>query len=227
MKKIIISIFLFFPICLFAQSIDDIGKIILGVNISKSSTAETQSLSDQLKNKLAQIATQSGYSAFGTNNLFVISPNVVVNSTDMAEGGMKNIYVVKGELFLSIQERDNNVVYSSIAIPFSGSATSKDRAIKNAIVDIDFKAVEPCFSTAKEKILSYYENKQDVIFARANTYLANNQFDEAITCLMTVPEELSALYKKSLTRANEIYKLKQEEEQRRLKAEIAQYNSAI
>lgn len=227
MKRIIISFFLSFPISLFAQNIDDIGRIVIGVHISKSSSAETQNLSDPLKNKLSQIITQSGYSAFGGNNLFVITPNVIVNSTDMAEGGMRNVFIVKGELFLSIQERDNSVVYSSISIPFTGTATSKDRAIRNAIVDIDYRVVEPCFMAAKEKILSYYEDKQDVIFVRVNTYLAHNQFDEAITCLMTVPEELSSLYKKSLTRANEIYKLKQEDEQRKIKEEITKYNNAI
>jgi len=228
MKKIIIIVTsLLLSVSLFSQSIEDIGKIVVGVKIMPNSSVETKNLQDLLKNKLSQLATQAGYSALGTNNIFNLSPNIIINSTDVAEGGMKNIYLIKGELYLSIQEAEKGIVYSSVSFPFKGSATTKDRAVRNAIVDITYTDIRQCFDEAKAKILRYYETQQDVIFSRANTYLANNQFDEAITCLLSIPTELSSLYQKSLAKANEVYKLKKEEEQRQLAAEIEQYNNEL
>ena len=54
----------------------------------QNGTFVTPTASLQLQNKLSQLATQAGYSSYG-NNLFVISPNVIVNTIDKAEGGMK------------------------------------------------------------------------------------------------------------------------------------------
>lgn len=210
MRKYIVFIFLtLWCEITFAQDIQDIGKIVLGVDISPNASAETKTLWPQLQNKLRQLATQGGYSSYGDND-FVICPNVIINNCDMAEGGMKNVYLVSGDLYLTIQDKNNGNVYSNLSYPFKNSALARDKAIRNGILNISYNSISALFDEAKAKILSYYESKQDAIFAEAETYTQNNQFDEAITCLMRIPQDLFALHQKALLKANEIYERRDE-----------------
>ena len=205
-----IVLFLFSIEPFHAQTIQDIGKIVLGVKILPSASVETHTLEDYLINKIRQIATPAGYSSYG-NNHFFISPNIIVDYVEIAEGGMRNIYIVSGTLSLSIQEQNNGTIFSSIALPFKGSDTKKETAIKNAITGIDYHAVSKMFDMGKVKILSYYEAQADAVFTRADTYVQNKEYDGAIACLMMIPEELFDLYKKALVKANEIYEIRDAE----------------
>lgn len=188
----------------FAQTANDIGKVVLGVRFVEGASAETMKNRQLLEDRLIGLATQAGYSSFG-NNAFFISPNLVVSSIDVAEGGMKNVFVVRGDLYLTIQDDINGIVYSSVSYPFKGSATKKETAIKNAILNISYDKVASVFDEAKIKILSYYEQQKETIFARADTYVSNGDYDGAITCLMMIPEELADLHMEALNKAMLIY----------------------
>lgn len=209
-----------------AQTIQDIGKVVLGVKVLSSASSETQNHKDFVCNKIRQIVTQAGYSSYG-DNTFIISPNVIINDVSIAEGGMRNIYIISGELTLSIQDQDNGTVFTTTSLPFKGSAIKKDVAIKNAISNIDFHTAADFFEIGKTKILSYYEDQENLIFARADSYVMNKEYDEAITCLMTIPEELYDLHKKALIRANEIYELRDEEFRRQEEEDIHEENENI
>lgn len=188
----------------YSQTINDISKVVLGVRFLDGISQETISLQPILENKLIMFAAKSGYSSFGTN-IFFISPEVIVNNVDIAEGGMKNVYVIHGELYLTIQDSTSGTVYSSHSYSFKGSGTKKETAIKNAVLNIKFENVRDLFDEAKEKILSYYKQQQNVIFTRAETCAKNGNYDEAITCLMMIPEELTELHIQALEKAQEIY----------------------
>lgn len=194
---------------LLAQTVNDIGKVVLGVRILEAASEETKENSLQLKNKLVKFATQAGYSSF-ENNIFFISPNIMVNSVEVAEGGMKNVYVVHGELHLTIQDDINGTVYASISLPFKGTATKKTTAIKNAILNINYGKAAAVFDEAKKKILSYYEQQKEMIFAHANTCIANGNYDEAIAYLMMIPEELTELHSQALDKALSVYNMRNE-----------------
>ena len=143
-----------------SQTVNDISKVVLGIRFLEGISQETKNLQPQLEDRLIMFATQSGYSSFGSN-MFFISPNVIVNSIDVAEGGMKNVYVVQGELYLTIQDAIGGTVYSSASFPFKGSAIKKEAAIKNAVLSINYGRVQSVFSEAKEKILSYSPRNQN------------------------------------------------------------------
>ena len=209
-----------------AQTVNDISKVVLGVRFLDDSSAETMSSKTLLENKLVMFATQAGCSSFGSNTFFV-SPNVVINSVDVAEGGMKNVYVVQGDLYLTIRDASNGTVYSSASFPFKGSATKKDVAIKNAIQNINYNKVQGLFSEAKAKILSYYEQQRDAIFARAETCARNGKFDEAITCLMMIPEELTDLYVEALGKAQVIYNMRDNAIRKQMIAERHNSNESV
>ena len=223
MKNILVILSFLCTFSLSAQSVQDIGKIVLGVKVEENATVETRLVSKQLNNKLQQLATQAGYSSYG-NNQFYISPNIVINVVDKAEGGMKTIYVVQGELNISVVGGIEKTIYSSILIPFKGSGVSQEKAILNGVLKINYSNIEETFSVAREKILNFYEEKESVIFSRADLYVVNKEYENAIACLMLIPEELTDLYKKALAKAEEIY-LKRETEKRRIATEKLNKNN--
>lgn len=226
LKNIAIAILICLPHITRSQTISDIGKITLGVRFLDSATQETKDLEPILKNKLITFAAQSGCSSFG-DNAFFISPNLVVNSVDIAEGGMKNVYVVRGELYLSIQDDKNGTIYSSASYPFKGSATKKEAALKNAVLNINYNKVQDTFAEARNKILAYYNEKKDAIFSYADMCVANGDYDEAITCLMMIPEELDNLHIQAVEKAQHILNMKNEAVRQQQLAETYNSNEGI
>ncbi len=209
-----------------AQTVDDIGKIVIGVKFQDGISQETVMLKPLLEDKLVSFATKSGCSSFD-NNVFFLSPNIVINSNDVAEGGMKNVYVIRGDLYLSIQDGISGTVLASMTFPFKGSATKKDIAIKNAIIGIEYQKVESLFAEAKKKILAYYESKKNVIFAQANSCIAKGDYDGAIAALMLIPEDLSDLYEEALSQAQKVYELRDQALYQQMLAERRNNNQNV
>ena len=206
-KIVILYLILILPCISYTQTVDDISKIAIGVYFENGTSQETIKLRSLLEDKLVKFATQAGYSSFN-NTSFFISPNIVVNSVDVAEGGMKNVYIVRGELYLTIQDKSTNIVFSSGSYLFKGTATNKDLAIKNGILNIIYENINSLFIEAKSKILSYYESRKELIFTRANMLVADGDYDGAIACLMMIPEDLTELYKEALIKAQDIYEMR-------------------
>ena len=229
MKKYLITIALlltYLP-AVYAQTVDDIGKIVLGVKIEDSSSEETRTFSNIIEDKLVKFASQSGYSSFGSGN-FNISPNIVINSIDVAEGGMKNVYVAYGDIYLTIIDTNNGTVFSSVSYPLKGSATKRELAIKNAILNVNYTNVSRVFDEAKAKILSFYESHIDMYFAKADASVANGNYDEAITWLMMVPDELISLHEKAMEKAQIVYNQRDEAiRQQRLEEQRSANNEVL
>lgn len=225
-NKFIIMLLSLFPHAIFAQTADDMSKIVIGVEFQDGISQETQALKPQLEDKLVNFATQAGCSSFD-NKTFFISPNIVVNSVDVAEGGMKNVYIARGELFLTIQDRNSGTVFSSRSFSFNGTATKRDLAIKNGILNIRYENVSSVFTEAKTKILSFYQSRQNLIFTRANTCAANGDYDGAIACLMMIPEDLTDLHEQALLKAQDIFELRDESIRQQMIAEQKSYNDSV
>ena len=204
MKKLQIIICLLVSFNLYAQGLDDIGKIVVGVKVLPTSTDETQANKDFLQNKLMNLAANAGFTSYGNNAFFMI-PSVSVLDIQNAEGGMKNIYVISGELYLRIQEGDDGTVFVSKSYPFKGSGTSKNAALKNGIQKITYGDLRPFFDEAKSQVLNYYTAMQAKIFANADMLASNREYDAAITCLLSIPEELFDIYQKAFKKACELY----------------------
>ena len=208
------------------QELGDIGKIVLGVTFQNGCSQETISLKPQLQNKLARLATQAGCSSFG-EHAFVICPDIIINDVDVVEGGMKNIYSIQGELYISVLDRSNNVVFATTSYSFKGSGTDKTSIIRNTILNINYTNISSVFDEAKRKILSYYQSQKELIFSRAEAYAQKGAYDEAITCLMVIPEELVDIQKQSVAKAIEIYKKREVAQQKKAQAAIATNNGKV
>lgn len=223
---------LFITLCLgvnlqiHAQIASDVGKIVLGVDLSENASEETVQLKDILVNKLNSLAAQSGCSSFGYTN-FIVAPNIVVEDVQMAEGGMKNVYVVKGNLYVNITERNTNNVYSSVVYPFKGFATKKELAIKNAVLDLSLSKVQNMFHQAKSKIIEYYKANKDIIFSKAATYADCGEYEQAIAFLMSIPDEVSDIKQEAMVIAEDIYQRKLVATKKADAQRVAAHNDSI
>ena len=186
---------------IYAQSLDDVGKIVIGVDVPETSSTETKELKEYIVNKISHWVAQAGYSAKGFSS-FSISPNIIIDSEDVAEGGMKNVYVIKGSLFLSVLQNDGDVVFSSISLPFRDSSTKKITAIKNGIGKLQYEKMIPLLDEAKERILKYYESQKANIFAQADFMAKQKDYDGAIAYIMSIPSSLTNIYQEALTKAD-------------------------
>lgn len=203
MKKILIYLLCVFPILSYADEIDDIGKIVIGVDVPESASSETLVIKDYLSNKIEHWLSQGGYSANGLAS-FYLSPEVTIDDVAVAEGGMKNVYVVSGTLYLKVTQEKDGVVFSSIAIPFRESNTKKEAAIKSGISKIQSAKLSPMLDEAREKIVKYYESEKNNIFAEAERLTRQGEYDAAIGVLMTIPSCLTATYQEALGRADKV-----------------------
>ena len=209
---------------MFAQTEQDIGKIVIGVNVTDNANYAKCQISDVLEQKLISLCAQGGFSSF-SNYYFYLSPNIVVESTEVSEGGMRNVYIVKGRLYLTIQ--DPSTIYLSTSIPFKGTASSESKALKNAIVALEYRDFQTVLQLSKEKILEYYKGHKSSIFAKAEAYYRANQYDEAITTLMMIPEDITDMYQEAVEQASFVYDQKCKYEHEVQVAQIHESNDAI
>jgi len=225
-KCLLLLLLLVCPIGVCAQTAEDMGKIVIGVAFQDGLSEETYRLRPQLEDKLVHFAAQAGCTSFD-NRAFFISPNIVVEAIDVAESGMKTVYVARGELYLTIQDRNSGTVFASGSYPFRGSATEEEQAVRNGILNIQFENVGTLFSEAKSKILVYYRDRMSLIFAQANALAAGGDFDGAIACLMMMPEELTDLHEQALVKAQDIFDMKDEALRQQRLAERKGFNDSL
>lgn len=190
-----------------AQSPNEIGKIDLGVVMPEQMEHLSASQLSKLDTKISQIVTASGLSDAGYHNTFVIYPKFAINETSVVEGGMQNITIVSVDLSLFVKQVDNNILFASISKTIKGSGSSKELAITNAITkinanDVDYKGF---IDKSKTKIMQYYETKCADIMKRSDGFVKTQQFEEALSLLMSVPEVVSC-YPQVQAKAIEAYK---------------------
>lgn len=183
---------------------DELSNITLGVYIPTSASKECIQEKDFIHKKLTTLATKTGYSSFNNTN-FIIVPDIIINSIDVAEGGMKNVYVVQGDFSVHISDYKNETVFESILLPFKSYGTSLNRAIKNGIQNINSKDIETILISARQKILDYYLTREELIFSTIDTYVFNEEYEAAISILMSIPKELLELKKRAEIKAIEVY----------------------
>lgn len=225
-KHFILTLLLTFSFTTFSQTVSDMSKIVIGVDFPNGVSEETIKLKPQLEDKLIHFATQAGCSSFD-NKTFFISPNIVVNSIDVAESGIKNVYIAKGELHLSIQDRNSGTVFSSMSFPFNGTSTKKETAVKNGILKIRYENVNSVFTEAKAKILYYYQSRSNIFFTQANMLATDGDYDGAIACLMMIPEDLTDLHEQALLKAQDFFTMRDEAIRQQMIAEQKSYNDSI
>jgi len=192
---------------IYAQSIDDIGKIALSVIMPENVETLNASQISKLESKVTQICTKAGLSASGYDQTFVIYPKFDIYETNVVEGGMQNITVIKCELSLYIKQVSNNVLFSSVVRDLKGSGKTKELAITNAIsqIPISDKGLLDFIAEGKNKIIGYYEANCNDIIKKAESYNQSKKYEDAIATILQIPEEITSCYDQVLDKVSKYY----------------------
>lgn len=185
----------------YAQSPVDIGKIVVGVDIPTNSNRETLTQSEFLTSKISNWLAQYGWSSCGFSS-FAVRPRLVINKSEMAEAGMKNLYVVGGSLYLQVVDLSTNVVFASAELPFEAYGTDRNVAIRQGLNKVSFHRLQPMLEESKAQIINYYRTQKLHLFAQAELLAKQGDYDQAIALLLSVPECVDDVYLESIAMAN-------------------------
>ena len=210
----------------YGQTTDDIGLITIGVGYPNNANAETAQYYDKLNKKLTKAITSKGCASY-TYCQFQCIPEIDIESIDVAEGGMKNIYVLNGTITVTAIDTLTGTVFNSYSDVIKGNATSKDKAIANAINNATLKNFNSGIEDLKEKICAYYKKNKDILFSQAQSMADMGNYDDAIAMLMDYPSVILPEYYESLGLANDIFGQKMAEMERQRIAAQREHNNSI
>lgn len=192
-----------------AQS-DNVGLMTLATYVDPVVEEKTPGATSVLETKLSQIVSSNGMS--NGFSRFIITANVTVISKDVLGTAPANYAYTLDVTFYIGDGLDGNL-FASYPMTLKGVGNNETKALISAFRTIrtNDKNLQSFISKAKEQIVNYYTTRCDLVIKQARMMENQNQFDEAIYSLITIPEA-SSCYEKSLDVVNEIYNKKIERE---------------
>lgn len=195
-----------------AGSLDDIGRIALEAFVPDQIEGMPTPAKANLQNKLKQIAAKNGM-AGGMNSRFIISANVVVLTKDVTPTAPPmQAYTL--EVTLYIGDGFEGKAFSSTSVTLKGVGDTENKAYMAALKNL--KVTDPKYQAfleeGKNKIVQYYNTQCDFILKNAQMLANQDQYDEAITTLVTIPDVCKECYDKAMDAVQPIYQAKIDKE---------------
>lgn len=120
------------------------------------------------------------------------------------------MYVVELEVNFFIGDAVDGILFSQGSTIVKGASDSESKAYLSALKNI--KTNDPVFkkmiAQAKDAIVNYYNSKCDIIIADALKLAKNQEYDNALYELTSIPDVCEECYKKSITHSTEIFQQK-------------------
>ena len=210
MNKLVCVLFLLIGTLVYSQEInkDDFGRIVLNSFIPKELNIPNEA-KEALKSKLDQISSSNGLGGNQINPRFIITANIVVGTKDIIAGPPQMIAQNLG-VTLFIGDAISNIILSNLNIELKGVGTNENKAIIDAIKNINPKnnEVVTFLEEGKSKIINYYSTNCDFILKEAQALTKQEKYEEAIYKLSLVPDVCKECYFKCLDTLSLIYQKK-------------------
>lgn len=188
---------------------DDAGRIVLAAYVSDQVANMTEPAKNMLTNKLNQIISQNGLGGSAFNERFIITANVNVLTKDLTATAPP-MTALGLDITFYIGDGMEGTKFASKTVQVKGVGTNETKAYIEGIKMI--KPSDPSFAAfideGKNKIMKYYNSKCDFIIKGANAAAGQNQYEEAIYQLTTVPSVCKECYDKCLAALAPIYQKK-------------------
>ena len=158
---------------------------------------------NMLQNKMKTIITQNGF-ADESEQRFVMTANV-----DILEQGYNSAGMLMQKMTVTFYVGDilENKIYSSAVVNVVGIGQSDIKAYNMAFQKISPSTpeIKQALSEANRKIVDYYTNHYSDLISEVNRLVEMEQYDEAITKLITVPSVCGESYNDAQDKSVEIY----------------------
>ena len=198
MRKLIILLLIAFQFNGNAQvKLDDFGRVILNTYIPENNSIPAEA-KKALETKLNQITTNNGMGGSAANPRFIITAVLNVGTKDIISGPPQMI-AQNIDITLFVGDAITNTVFSNTNISVKGVGTNENKALVEAIKNINpkNKDITAFLEEGKNKIISYYTTQCDFIIKDAETLAKQQKFEEAIYKLALVPEVCKDCYFKT------------------------------
>ena len=228
MKKILLSLLMIIGYNAYSQNAlgksDDAARITLAAYVPQQIDKMPDAARSILANKLNQIVTQNGMGGAANNERFIITANVNVISKDLTATAPPMTALVL-EVTLYIGDGFVGTKFSSTYISVKGVGESETKAYISALKGISptNSNIQSFVGNGKSKIIEYYNSKCDFIIKEAQTLVSQNNFEEAIFKLTSVPEVCKDCYDKCMDAVGPIY---QKQIDRECKSKLMEANTA-
>lgn len=210
MKKVLylIGIILLFNNNLFAQTLDDVGRLSINVQRPIANNIPDEA-KDILENKMHQIITANGISDNCIHKRFVLTATVSIIKKDIISGSPSRVSQTL-EVTFYVKDVIDCKEYGNSTFMTVGIGLNENKAYIMAFNNIKpgNQRVQKMIEDCKEKIIAYYRTNIDKIIADANLLAQQEQFDNALYLLSQVPDvctECTAVCRKTII---EIYQKK-------------------
>lgn len=210
MKKILLF-FVGTTLTIFSQNTqgkaDDASRIALTTYLPEQVSSLKPEAKNILFTKLNEIATKNGMGASSLNDRFVLTANVIELTKDVSTT-TPVIYSYNLMITLYIGDGIAGTKFATHSIEMKGAGNSEIKAYISAIknmkpADEQFKKF---IEEGKAKIIEYYNSKCDFIIKEAKMHESKNEFEEAMSKLLSVPDVCKECYDKCLDAIGPIYK---------------------
>lgn len=212
MKKILLIVAaISFTIISFSQEtvkMDDVGRIVLNSYIPEELGLPAQA-SSLLENKLNQITTFYGLGGNSVDQRFVLMSVINILSKDII-AGPPQLIALNFEVSFYVGDAIDNKLFSNGSVSLKGVGNNANEALINGIKNINQKnpVIAGLVQEGKNKIISYYDSNCDFIISKAMALEAQEQYDEAIFNLVTVPEVCKECFTKCMEASGMIFQKK-------------------
>jgi hypothetical protein len=210
MKKIVLIILIVIGNNSFGQNTakesDDAARITLAAFVPQQISQMPEAARSSLENKLSQIVTQNGLGGNAYNERFIITANINVVSKEFTPTAPPmQAYVL--DVTLYIGDGVDGTIFASVSTQVKGVGQSETKAYISALnkLKTNDTKYQPFIETGKTKIIEYYNSKCNFIIKEAQTLTAQNEFEEAIFRLTSVPEVCKDCYDKCMDAVAPIY----------------------
>ena len=210
MKKLIpifiVSFFISTSFTTVAQETkNDLAKVTLTPYIDASVSEITSGASSILTNKLNQIVNQNGLEGNGDPR-FIITANVVIVSKDVIASAPPSIvYTLDVNLYIG-DGLDGNK-FASYSTSCKGVGINENKAMIEALKNIkpNNTEIQNFVTLGKKKVISFYNDRCDLILKQAKLLEAQNRYEEAIYKLTSIPESSLTCFNKAIEAIVPIY----------------------
>lgn len=161
---------------------------------------ETPLNEDNQKRLTLKIEQAVAYNNAGANTaqsqLFVIYPEFVTTSSDVVNTGMRNIYVVRGELSLFSRNLMDDNTFATVVLPLEGSGKTEQDCYRVMINSIrgSNPQIARFISESQQRVIEYYERIMPQVLAKAERQMTALEYDNALVTLSIIPECVDGYY---------------------------------
>ena len=184
---------------------DDLGRIAIAALVPDEAGLPPGA-SRTLQNKMMQIATQNGLGAMEERAQFAMVPMVSIITHDVTPTAPPQVALTM-ELSMYIVDVVSQNIFSQTSMSVRGVGPTEERAYAQALRNVNprqgqFKGF---VDRGKERIVEYYNSQCDVIITGSRALASQQQYEEALFLLMSVPDVSRECFHQAMALTGDIY----------------------